>query len=109
MATTQTETAQPQTETPTTLTIKIWYRQGPAFDDYRDCRVIGDAEWTVEWDKDVCRINYPYRCTGVMRITPHGNNPVLVVCKEYDDTGDEPYRRKFVKFFDGKEWKHIEL
>ncbi len=102
-----------QTESPTastqTIEIEIWYRMGPAYRDERNCHVIGDADWTVEWNKDVCRINYPYRCPGIMRITPRGNNPVFVVCKEYDNTGDEPYRRKFVKFFDGKEWKHIEL
>ncbi len=79
---TQLETGETQpksTGKKTVLEINVWYRQGDAYTDQYDCEVIyGDAETEVEYNKQICESNYPYRCPGVFVVRPK-SIPVMLL------------------------------
>ena len=61
-----------------TLTLNVWYRLGSDFVDERVCWVeYGKAKVDEVYDKDVCKINFPYRCPGKMTVEPESDYVVV--------------------------------
>jgi len=75
-----------------TLTLNVWYRLGSDFVDERVCWVeYGKAKVDEVYDKDVCKINFPYRCPGKMTVEPESDY-VVVKCLTRDNTSGRMMR-----------------
>jgi hypothetical protein len=93
----------------TVLEIDVWYRQGGAYTDRYDCEVIyGNADVDVEYDRQICEMNYPYRCPGVFRVRPL-SMPVIIRCVGVDNTGNPRYYVDELYIFTEEGWKHVKV
>ena len=91
------------------LELEVWYRTGPAFTDKHQCEVIyGRANVSEEYDEELCRQNYPYRCVGTLRIQPL-DVPVIVRCIDVDNATNPRHYIEDLHIYTDYGWKHIKV
>ena len=91
------------------LVIGIWFRQGSAYEDKYQCKIIyGNADVEEEYDRHLCELNYPYRCPGVFKVRPR-SIPTIVLCYGLDNTGNEEVRVQDLYIFTQDGWKYMKV